>query len=78
MKKNKVWMDNLCKCYQEFYHKQVQTGQYVLEYCEWLQWYRPVPRQVRTPPLIQKELNSAVDSEKPIKCEKNKDTASNK
>ena len=70
-------MDNLYKFYQEFCHNQVQTGQY--EYFKWLQWYKPVPQQLRTPSIIQQELNSAADSEKPIKCEKkNKDTASNK
>ena len=65
-------MDNLYKFYQEFCHKQVQTGQYVPKYYEWLQWYKPVLQQLRTPSIIQKELNSAADREKPIKFEKKK------
>ena len=53
-------MDNLYQFYQEFSHKHVQTGQYVPEHYEWLQWYKPVPQQLRTPSIIQEELNSAV------------------
>ena len=72
-------MDNLYQFYQEYCHKQVQRGQYVPEHYEWPEWYKPVPQQLQTPSIIQEELNSAVHSEKPIKCEKkNKDTASNK
>ena len=63
-----------------FCHKQVHTGQKVPEYYEQFQWYKPVPQQLRTPSIIQEELNSAADSEKSIKCENknNKDTTSNK
>ena len=46
-------MDNLYKFYQEFCHKKFQTGHYVPEYYEWLQWYKPVPQQLRTPLIIQ-------------------------
>ena len=74
----KVSMYNLYKFYYELCHKQVQKGQYVPEYYEWLQWYNPVPQQLQTPLIIYKELYWAVDREKPIKSEKNKDTVSNK
>ena len=58
-------MDNLYKFYQEFCDKQVQTGQYIPEYYEWLRWYKPVPQQLWTPSIIQEELESKVsDSER--------------
>ena len=79
MQKKKLSMDNLCKLYQKFCHKQVQIGQYVQGNYEWSQWYMPVPHHLRTLSIIQEELNSDAGSEQAIKCVKiNKDTASNK
>ena len=53
-------MNNLYKFYHEFCDKQVQTGQYIPEYYEWLRWYKPVPQQLWTPSIIQEELKSKV------------------
>ena len=60
MQRKKISMDNLYKFYQEFCDKQVQTGQYIPEYYEWLRWYKPVPQQLWTPSIIQEELKSKV------------------